>query len=253
MPNLAKGKKAYQANGIGPGEPAISGSTEAPAIAMGSSGDVGMVPRNSSEHNNLDDLTEHDNLDNSTCEPQPPPTSPPPSESSLSMNTSKRRFSAVENPSNTSTVRSLSQPSRAESHPSTSHASSASTSAKRGRLTGAIALTSIGHGIADLNASYRRGLELDEARHLDRLSHRDRRDNTISEAVERALQLEIHLLPDVLAALIEILEENEGSAKAYLAISIESVRKAWVRRKLAKIGVAVDDTVQNDASNDAVL
>lgn len=65
--------------------------------------------------------------------------------------------------------------------------------------------------------------------------------------MERAQQLETHLLPDVLAALIEILEENEDSAKAYLWISIESVRKAWVKHKLSKIGVTIDDTT-NDAT-----
>ena len=109
----------------------------------------------------------------------------------------------------------------------------------------AIALTSIGHGIADLSASYQRGLKLDEARHVDWLSHCDHHKNTISEAVEHAQQLETHLLPDVLAALIKILEESKGSAKAYLSISIESVWKAWVKRKLSKIGVTVDDTASD--------
>lgn len=267
MPSLAKGKKAYQANGLNPGvatstqaggsvqgnhdvTPSTGGSAQGSAgsagdpVAGGASvaehgdppistgvpaasvtcGNVDMVSGDASEHNDVNDLAG-----------QPPPTSPPPSPSIAS----KRRFSVAENTSDTVTVRSQSQPS--SSHVSTS----TSTSAKRGRMTGAIALTSIGHGIADLSASYRRGLELDEARHVDRLSRRDRRENTISEAVERAQQLETHLLPDVLAALIEILEENEGSAKAYLSISIESVRKAWVKRKLSKIGVTVDDTASN--------
>jgi hypothetical protein len=180
MPSLAKGRKAYQANGLGTAQSNItsgaSGSAqgsvrdiedpvmdkglatengelaEVLVIATGSSSTAGIVSNDVGESNNIDKPTSE----------VFPPTSPPLSPSIAS----KQRFLAVGNTSDSLTLQSQSQPS--SSHLSSSHTSSTSSSAKRGWMTGAIALTSIGHGIADLNTSYQRGLELDEAWHLDR-------------------------------------------------------------------------------------
>ena len=42
-----------------------------------------------------------------------------------------------------------------------------------------------------------------------------------------------HLSEEELAGIIEVFEQDGESAKAYLMIKIEGVRKAWIRRKLA--------------------
>lgn len=115
-------------------------------------------------------------------------------------------------------------------------------------MTGAIALATIGHGIVDLGASYRKGLEDKGARHQDRMTHlerqlerqerQERQDLLVrqerQEAMIRAQELESDLSDDSLAALLEVFQDDEGSAMAYLSIKTESVRKAWVKRKIAR-------------------
>ena len=122
-------------------------------------------------------------------------------------------------------------PSRITSSTDSLSTPSASSS-KRGRMTGAIALTTIGHGITDLNASYCKGLEQEEARHQYRMSQQDHRDNVMSLAMERAQELDSDLSPEDLIALFEVFQTEEGSAKAYILIKIETVRKAWVKHKV---------------------
>jgi hypothetical protein len=56
----------------------------------------------------------------------------------------------------------------------------------------------------------------------------------MSIAMEHAQESELDPLDDDLAAFLEVFQTEEGSAKAYLAIKIESVRKAWVKRKVTR-------------------
>jgi len=81
----------------------------------------------------------------------PPPTSPPPSI------ISKRRFSALD--LETTSEKMASPPTSSGVTPaSQSHGSTNSGSSKQGQVTGAIALTNIGHGFADFNSIYRMDL-----------------------------------------------------------------------------------------------
>jgi hypothetical protein len=163
-----------------------------------------------------------------------PPTSPP---ASPFTSASKRRFSALDGNVSASSV--------AATPTSRSLISSSSGSAKRGRITGAIALTTIGHGLAGLNTLYRTGLEQEDARHRQRMAwrqesrdHQVHSSNIVDRAMDRVQELESSLSPDQLAGLLEIFEAHPGSARAYLAIKGDGVRNAWIQRKLVSIGLA---------------
>lgn len=114
---------------------------------------------------------------------------------------------------------------------------STSSASKRGRVSGAVALTSIGHSITGFTSVFRQGMEMEQARHVERVARRAR-DNLSSssqaQAMDKAQDIEHDLSPDELATLLEIFEE-ESTAKAYLQIRDDAndLRKAWVRRKLA--------------------
>ena len=53
------------------------------------------------------------------------------------------------------------------------------------------------------------------------------------EAMELAQGKETYLPDEDLAALFDVFQKEKGSALAYL--SIEGVRKAWVKRKIASV------------------
>lgn len=242
MQRQVKGKYSYQGNDLGVQRtttptPTISGYAGAGTNAPDDELTTTTTAMSNEEH---------------TIEPYDtsiPPSSPPPSPSIAP----KRRFSLLDSESvgdvNDTAIKSLSRFSssgKSSSRDSLS-ARSTSSSSKRGRMSGAIALANIGHGIIDLGASYRKSIEDKEARHHDKMvQHQDamsqmsrqaereeRRDVTFKEATDRAQELERDLSDDDLAALIDVFQTEEGSAMAYLAIKIESVRKAWVKRKIS--------------------
>jgi hypothetical protein len=80
-----------------------------------------------------------------------PPTLPPPSPSVAS----KRQFSVLHSGS----VNDMETSRTATSKINSSHSTPLTSNSKRERMTGAIALTTIGHGLADLNSSYCKALE----------------------------------------------------------------------------------------------
>ena len=162
--------------------------------------------------------------------------------------------------------------------PSASSQASSSSTSKRGRTTGAIALTNIGHTLTDFNTSYRRGLEMEaaqlkmeavqlkieEARRKDRLEiesirHQDRvakqqtrailaeqqtralraeQEDVVGQALARVQELETNLPPLHLAVIYEVLEDPI-KAKAYLLIKRDDLREAWVGRRLKEKGMAL--------------
>jgi hypothetical protein len=156
-------------------------------------------------------------------------TPPPPSPSIAS----KCPFSVVETGSDSTTLPPSA--SQVPSVSSTSHASSSSTS-KRGRMTGAIALTHIGNNLADFNSAYRYGVDREHERHQARMEERKARGHECGQAVAQAQELETYLSDDELAALLEVFEE-QNSARAYLGIKTNELRKAWVKRKLTTAGI----------------
>ena len=86
---------------------------------------------------------------------------------------SKRRFSVLEAESvedntgaATKSLTRFSLSRGASSHDSVSYRTTSSSS-KRGRITGSIALTNIGHSIQELGATYRKSIESKQARHQD--------------------------------------------------------------------------------------
>lgn len=184
---------------------------EGPSTAVGTSGGSGNARGADNDEEN-----DHD----------PPATSPPPSPSIAS----KRRFSAIDSESvDTSRDWDMVSPSARVTPASRSLVSSNSSTSKRGRMTGAIALANIGHTFSDFNSNYRIGLDRQEAR------HRQREDNPMNTAIERAQEVESDLTPDELAGLLEVFQKERDSARAYLLIKNDSVRKAWIKRKLASI------------------
>jgi hypothetical protein len=163
----------------------------------------------------------------------PPATSPPPSPSIGS----KRRFSAIDlkgvSPSGDLDMGS---PSAIVTPASRSLISSNSSTSKRGRITGAIALANIGHNLSEFNSMFRIGLDRQEARHRKRaVMQEQREDDPMEVAMERVQEVDSDLTPDELAGLIEVFQKERDSARAYLLIKNEGVRKAWIKRKLASI------------------
>ncbi|THH14482.1 hypothetical protein EW146_g5854 [Bondarzewia mesenterica] len=59
-----------------------------------------------------------------------------------------------------------------------------------------------------------------------------------SMAIARLQEVEIDLQPDEVAALIDLFRDDISTADCYLAIYRESVRKAWIRRRLDEISLA---------------
>lgn len=236
MPSLAKGRYAYQANGLGQ---QTSPTTTTPT------------------HTHTGESLEHDDNDILS-------TSPPPSPSIGS----KRTFTALDSESvievDTAAIKYL--PRVSSSRMASSSTPSTSTTSKRGRLTGAIALTTIGHGIVDLGASIRQGLVDKDSRHQDRMTQLERqldhqelqlklqrehqehqelqgtlerqerqeRQQKRKEAMDLAQDIDIDIGPENLAYLLEVFETEEDSARTYLSIKVDDVRKAWVKMKIAR-------------------
>lgn len=180
-----------------------------------------------------------------------PPTSSPPSPSIAS----KRRFSqsAIEDPNDydSAGMKSL--------HRFSSSSSTPSTSSKRGRMTGTIALTTIGHGILEMGASYCKSLDSKDIRHQDRMTQWDRqlgiqrerqerqdlqeslerkereeRQQKHQDAIDCAQEIDLDLESEDLAKLLEVFQHDIDSAVLYLSIKTEGVRKAWVKRRIAE-------------------
>jgi hypothetical protein len=280
MPSLAKGKYAYQGNGLGvqrtlgnAGTDALGDKFTATTPTLLDKGhivapgeEVGMAMVNEGHDIEPGGGVDPDRgVSLEHGRPTIPPTSLLPSPLS-----SKRRFSVLDsvNAGDSATVKFFPRASssrQSSSRHSSSRLSSSrlssphdslsipstSGSAKRGRMSGTVALTTIGHGIIDLSTSYRKALDDKEARHQDRMAqHQDtmlhlERQLTLGreerqerqEAMDRAQEMETDLSDDSLAALLEVFQTEEGSAMAYLSIKIESVRKAWVKRKLARVSL----------------
>ena len=51
-------------------------------------------------------------------------------------------------------------------------------------------------------------------------------------AIDRMQELDSDLSPDDQATLADLFNEDTGSAKTYLALKTDPVRKAWIQRKL---------------------
>lgn len=145
------------------------------------------------------------------------PTSPPPSSV---ISGSKRKFSALR----------LSTPG---STPSAS-TSAVTSSSKRGRMTGAIALHQLKDSLVDFNSNYsssiRQRTNWIEQRTAN--SAVERRQTAMKLAQEQEKDLDV----DHLAALLELFEDA-SIADAYITLGSESLRKAWVRRKLNLSGL----------------
>lgn len=116
-----------------------------------------------------------------------------------------------------------------------SHIPSAPSTSRRGTMAGAIALTTIGHGLADIGSSYCKGVELADARHHDRLFRRDRWDGVLAEVRKCAQEQEAYLSDEDLATIFEVFQAEEANAKACLAIKSEGVRKVWVRHQISRM------------------
>lgn len=174
------------------------------------------------------------------------PTSPPHSVISAYGGKGKRKLSAT--PSEISLSRSQSISSHISSSTSTS------LSSKRGRMTGAIALTSIAHTISDLGNVLRDGIKQEDERHRARSHRRHQQDierretaqrlelaasqDPMVEAMQLAQEQEKDLTPEELAAFLEVFEDPTV-ARAYLAIKNVEVRKRWVNRKLQSKGTSL--------------
>jgi hypothetical protein len=233
IPSLAKGKFAYQANGLGVEKMTITTHSH--------------ISGNETTGNETTD-NPHPEESMTTTPNNTSPTSLP-SHSSFASN--KRPFSVLESGSlvedinDISSIKSLSPFTPSGSSPSSS------TISKRGRMTGASGMHSIGHSLMDIGVSYRKGLESKEIRHQERMGHLDRElefqrereqrqqhqelQRKRQEAMTRAQLLDSDIGPDNLAALLEVFETEEVSVTTYLSIITDETRKAWVRRKIAKV------------------
>jgi hypothetical protein len=237
----AKGKYSYQGNGLGVQQTVIP-TTLASAYGGTGAPDVESTTTTTAMLNERHTVEPYDT--------SIPTTSLQPSPSVAS----KRRFSVLEQESvgddNDTAAKSMSHFSSSRNSLSTR---STTSSGKRGRMSGTVALATIGHGILDLGASFRKSVENREARHNDimtqltlqmqhqgqQMERQERREQMArqerQEAMERAQEKESYLSDDDLATLFDVFQKEEGSATAYLNNLLEkdSLRKAWVKRKIA--------------------
>ena len=191
MPGGAKGKKVYQgrkatdpstSSMVLPGGAAVAAPANASTVRQSdgngdTSGEYNAGRASAGEHDVSGDMAgesgaghesavgtangrsgepilDGDNDDNHNVAP----TSPPPSSSI----TSKCRFSAAVEDAHTT---SSSHVTSSQNTGTASHTSSGS--AKRGQMTGAIAITTLGHGLADLTSTYCKGLEEEQLQHQE--------------------------------------------------------------------------------------
>jgi hypothetical protein len=96
-------------------------------------------------------------------------------------------------------------------------------------------LTNIGHTLAQINSSYAKGLEQQQARHLERKSRQNHEESRLAEAIDLAQEIETDLTDDELARLLEAFQADNTNPVTYLQIKHEKLRKAWVKRKVAQM------------------
>lgn len=63
---------------------------------------------------------------------------------------------------------------------------------------------------------------------------RQERQQKRKEAMDLAQDIDIDIGPENLAYLLEVFETEEDSARTYLSIKVDDVRKAWVKMKIAR-------------------
>ena len=242
MPSGAKGKHVYQGSIAIQRAMAIKSGAVAHADPGGSR--VGDAPV-TSEDLSIEGWPDDDDQ-------QVPPTLPPPTPSPA-----KRRFSTIAPESvDISTHSRISGPSTGISAHSRSAPSASSGSAsKRGRMTGAIAISSLGNELSDLKGLLRMDIESTrstvdareerkrwEIERQDRLEQ-ERSKQTVQQtpedapfaAIQRMQEVDSDLLPDDQATLADFFTEDVVSAKTYLVLTTEAVRKAWIQRKLRQL------------------
>lgn len=198
MPSGAKGKRAYQGSLAVQQALATESSSGDVDHATGEIGDVMPLATQAGTSRNLPLAVEDDDDDDiDLYGPAAPATLPPPTPSP-----SKRRFSALEDSVGPSTSSQSIIPS-SKSTPSgispTSRSASGTSSAKRGKLTGAIAVSSLNNEISSLkdflrmdseqarssiDERRRRETELFEQDRLDRLE----RERLKTERMEKFLE-----------------------------------------------------------------
>ena len=98
---------------------------------------------------------------------------------------------------------------------------------------------SLGHSLTGFTLVFHQGIEMEQARHDARVAWQEH-GGTSAQAMNQAQTVELDLLSDELAVLLEIFEED-STANAYLQIKSDDLRRAWVRHKLA--GASVTPTV----------
>ena len=256
MPTGAKGKNVYQGSlAVQQAQTVESGDVGRTLRMDSATGEFGDAPTTSedppAEGREKDD-------DDAAPPPLPPPTPSP----------SKRRFSMlVSESANSSSPCAIPGSSSAGiSGISPVSRSAGSSSSKRGRMTGAIAISSLGHELSDIKGLLRMDIELtksnaeareerkcqerkdlEERKRLEehqRLEERQRQEEAILDhekdpmlvAIDRLQEVEADLSPDEMAILAELFNKEHDSAKTYLALKSDPVRKAWIKRRLAQSG-----------------
>lgn len=242
IPTLARGKYAYQGNSFGRLRPTAAGSsarasTTVDPVVGDRHGKIGSVTITRATHPAAN-LIQHVPFAHPYGSARGSPilgidinnnAPPAPCPSSLSSS-SKRPFSDLEGCDDLGAApHSIGSGGRSYSYPSST------TSSKRGRSTGAIALTNIGHTLAQLSSSYTKELEQQQARHRERKSRQNQGECRLVDAIDRAQEIETDLTDDELARLLEAFQADDTNPITYLMIKQEALRKAWVKRKVAQM------------------
>lgn len=274
IPSGAKGRNAYQGShavqqsgDVGPagGEPSGSGTfklqtgneTASEEIASGTI-TSGIPPLPAGDD---------DSIYGAPPSPSLPPPTPAPSPS-------KRRSSALEESVDDSSTPTIPASSSASALTLSGNTRSANPySSKRGKMTGAIALSSLGHELSGIKDMLRTDMETSAADSLafrNMIMKRKRQEPDDHLATERlpvarersaperlghehlvepqdlAVNAICHMqevdsdLPiDDQAALVDLFEKENDSAKTYLALKSDALRRAWIKRKITASGSGV--------------
>jgi hypothetical protein len=214
MPTLAKGSNVYRPS------QGMYGVASATLERLPASGDT---PRNESP-----DLNDVDLVDEAADETPPPPSSETsPTRVSLpSLLAQPAAFSGTDSHASTPTS-AASSSKRKQSALSAVQSSSASK--KQCTNAGASAMDRIKQSLDDFNLTVAKSI----------LVHPERvRSDTSPERRERAVRLleqqEDYLTDDELIAFFDYFKSDTAAADVYLAITHESLRKAWVQKQLWK-------------------
>lgn len=220
MPTIAKGRHVYRATqGPNPVQSQAIGSDTTQGEDSGDRPEPGpRILLDGGAINGDDDHKQFDDPNNIR------PESPPPS--SVSHMTSKRKFSSTIDGSTPSGSPSPFL-SRTPSASGTA-GSNMSSSSKRGRMTGAIALHTIGESFSDFTQSFRTSVQHQIQPPVDQIMLRK------NAAMKLAEKQETNLSYDQLATLFEIFEDDVSKADAYTIIENKEFWEAWVRRKLER-------------------